>query len=249
MQHCVPLRDCFPHAKESKRRLCANDCDCADSLVLECASKNGSRWSSRSVQTLFGHPTGFPGARTAAATRENHGWQHRLDCPALSHPSDSSSERATTGEGARRHVGRVGPKESIIGESREYTFHEIRNVLRTRSNYNMRNVVHTCDSQMKCVVPQSVQLMLRANQPQVAAATNSPACSSAPQRMDLDGHHEVCRRCLVIPLASPAPARRQPPAKTAGGRTAWTAPPSRTPPTAAQNEPPPERARDSTWGG
>ena len=71
------------------------------------------------VQTLFGHPTGFPGARAAAAARENRGWPHRVDCPAPSRPSDGGSERATAGGGTGKHVGWVGPKESIIGESRE----------------------------------------------------------------------------------------------------------------------------------
>ena len=54
---------------------------------------------------------------------------------------------------------------------------------------------------------------------------------------------------LVIQQASPTPARRRPPAKTAGGRHDWTAPPPRTLPTAAQNEPPTTRAREGTWGG
>ncbi len=67
--------------------------------------------------------------------------------------------------------------------------------------------------------------------------------------MDLDGHHEVCRRCLVIHQAPPTPARWQLPAKTAGSRPDWTAPPPRTLPMATQNEPPPKRVREIMWGG
>ncbi len=60
---------------------------------------------------------------------------------------------------------------------------------------------------------------------------------------------KVYRRCLVIRRDSPTPARWQLPAKTAGSRPDWTAPPSLNPPMAAQNEPPPKRLQEAMWGG
>ena len=47
--------------------------------LLVCASKNGSRWSSRIVQTLFGHPPNGPGVHPIAAARENRRQPPRLD--------------------------------------------------------------------------------------------------------------------------------------------------------------------------
>ena len=52
-------------------------------LLLVCASKNGSRWSSQIVQTLFGHPPDAPAVHPMAAAHENRRQPQRLDCPAL----------------------------------------------------------------------------------------------------------------------------------------------------------------------
>ena len=82
--------------------------------MLVCASKNGSRWSSRIVQTLFGHPLDGPGAHPMAAARENRRQPPRLDCPALAPHSALNQEKDSRAWENKRAGCR--PEESIIGE-------------------------------------------------------------------------------------------------------------------------------------
>ena len=70
-------------------------------IMLVCASKNGSRWSSRRVQTLFGHPPNGPGVHPMEAARENRRQPPRLDYPAPSTPRSPRKREL----GARRITG------------------------------------------------------------------------------------------------------------------------------------------------
>ena len=84
-------------------------------LMLVCASKNGSRWSSRIVQTLFGHPPDGPDAHAMAAARENRRQPPRLDCPAFApHPAlkQKKDNRAW-----KNNRGGHRPEGSIIGKA------------------------------------------------------------------------------------------------------------------------------------
>ena len=77
------------------------DCDTSDHVytngkqrrkkqnMLVCASKNGSRWSSRIVQTLFGHPPNGPGVHPMAAARENRKVAAAVGLPRFPHTSPS----------------------------------------------------------------------------------------------------------------------------------------------------------------